>query len=202
VNALFIHGMGRSPVSAWPMLRKLRAGGLNVSSFNYFVSCEQVSRIVGRLSERVNRMSGEGDYVLIGHSLGGVLIRAVLQARSDIHPPAHAFLLGSPMKAVRLAQLFGPRMIFRAVTGDCGQMLGNVERMNSIGTLSCPTTAIVGTHGLPGTRLVFKDEVNDGIISVSEASADWITDHVHVPIAHSLLPTSPRVAKIILDRLT
>jgi len=36
---------------------------------------------------------------------------------------------------------------------------------------------------------------------VSEVSADWITNVMHVPVVHTMLPSSNRVAAIILEQV-
>jgi hypothetical protein len=56
-------------------------------------------------------------------------------------------------------------------------------------------------RGLPLERSPFRGEANDGMVSVAEVSADWLSDQVQVPIVHSFLPSSRRVADIILQRL-
>jgi len=39
------------------------------------------------------------------------------------------------------------------------------------------------------------------VVSEPELQADWISDVVHVPVIHPLIPASSRVADIILDRM-
>ena len=203
MHALFVHGMGRTPLSGWPMLWHLRRGGLQTSTFGYMSSLEEFSAIRGRLIHRIAALAASDDYVLIGHSLGGVLIRAAL----NVLPPAaraphHVFLLGSPVRPSRLAQTLGRNPIYRGLTRDCGQLLGSTQRMSDIGRTSVPTTAIVGIRGLPGPRGLFGGELNDGIVSISEVSADWFTEQIEVATVHTLLPSSKGVAKLILERVT
>ena len=84
LHALFVHGMGRSPLSGWPLLRRLRGAGLETQTFGYAVTIHGFSAIVERLSARIEKLARQGDYILIGHSLGGVLLRAAL-AQALIH---------------------------------------------------------------------------------------------------------------------
>jgi hypothetical protein len=63
------------------------------------------------------------------------------------------------------------------------------------------TTGIAGIKGLSGKLSPFGTEFNDGIVSLSEVSADWLTDQVKLPIIHSLLPSSKQVAQIIIQRI-
>ena len=104
------------------------------------------------------------------------------------------------LKPARLAKMLSRNPIFQMVTGDCGQMLASDDRMRGVPPVVAPTTGVFGNRGMPVTSLAFRGEPNDGVVSVSEASAPWITDQVIVHVVHTFLPTSERVAAIILER--
>lgn len=73
--------------------------------------------------------------------------------------------------------------------------------MLEIGAVDVPVTAIAGTRGVPEKFGWFGKEENDGIVSASETFADWIGDRIELATAHTFLPSSPRVAEVILKRL-
>lgn len=201
MHALFVHGMGRTTWSGWPMLRQLSKAGLRTSSHGYSVSLQTFPAIRDGLIERIHGLAGQ-DLVLIGHSLGGVLIRAALAAMpQDAVRPRHVFLLGSPVQPARLARQLYPNPVFRLVTRDCGHLLSSADRMAGIAIPAGPLTSIVGVKGLVGRLSPFGSEPNDGVVSLSEVSSAHITDQVTLPIVHTLLPSSTEVARIILQRL-
>jgi hypothetical protein len=194
--------MGRSHFSAWPMLRILRQHGLTTSSLRYYASVESFERIVGPLRQRIIDISTHDDYVLIGHSLGGVLIREALsRLPANLNRPAHVFFLGSPTKAVKFSKTLEAFLPYRLWSGDCGRLLASDERMARVPPLRDPHTSIVGISHFPGTGIFFKQQSNDGIVTEDEVSADWIQHVVHVPVNHAWMPTSPRVAGVILQQL-
>lgn len=202
MQVLFAHGMGRSPVSGWPILRVLRRAGIETESFGYFVSLQSFADIQSRLAKRIETMGDRGDYVLVGHSLGGVLIRAALGSLStQTRQPMHVFLLGSPINASNLAQRLQSNLVFQAFTRDCGRLLGSPERMAIIPSPLSPATSIAGVRGISGKLSPFGNEVNDGVVSLSEVSADWLAAQIKLPVIHSLLPSSKRVAQIILQHI-
>lgn len=205
MQALFVHGMGRSPLSGWPLLWQLRRAGLTTRTFGYVVSAEDFATIRRRLVVRIEGLAARDPYVLIGHSLGGVLIRDAVNALPDaVARPRHVFLLGSPHAPARLAQALQGNRVYRVLTRDCGQLLGSRSRMAAIGPVCVPTTSIAGVGGprwKAGPWLNFGGEPNDGVVALSEVSAGWIDDQVTLCTIHTLLPMSRRAAAIILERL-
>jgi pimeloyl-ACP methyl ester carboxylesterase len=202
VQALFVHGMGRSPLSGWPLLWRLKRAGLRPHAFGYAVTASDFSTIADRLVDRMEELARHGHYIVIGHSLGGLLLReAIARLPPNAVKPRHLFLLGSPVQAARLAQGLRHNPIFRTLTRDCGQLLGSGQRMREIKPIGVAVTAVTGIRGAPKPWALFAGEANDGIVSASETAAEWITDRVELPLVHTLLPSSPRVADAILERL-
>lgn len=148
MHALFVHGMGRTPMSGWRMLAKLRARGIATHTFGYATSLQDFDSIRNRLATNIGALSTQGDYVLIGHSLGGVLLRAALATLpTNTRLPRRVFLLGSPILSARLARTLQRNWIYRALTGDCGQLLSDSARMAHIGPSPVPVTSILGVTG-------------------------------------------------------
>lgn len=202
MQALFVHGMGRSPISGLPLLWRLRRHGLSTSTFGYFTSVESFGHIRRRLVAKMASMASVGPYLLIGHSLGGVLLRSALESlEADTPRPHRLFLLGSPVQPPRLARKLRPSPIYRALAGDCGQLLASGERMATIGMPQVQTTAVIGERTLPWMKDPFEGESNDGVVAMSEVCADWLEDRVYVNVSHTLLPSSRAVGDVILNRL-
>lgn len=202
LRVLFIHGMGRTPLSGLPILLQLRARGYAVEVFAYSTALHGFASIRDRLRDRIQGLAARGPYALIGHSLGGVLLRSALPALPQGTPlPEQIFLLGSPVRSARLARRLCGNLLYRAATGDCGQLLACDARMEAIGPTAARTLAIIGTSGLRATRSHFGAEPNDGIVALSELRAPWITEECHVPVVHTFLPSSQRVAELLLERL-
>ncbi len=204
-QVLFVHGMGRSPLSGWPMLRRLRQAGLATGTFSYFVSMERFEAICARLASSIAAMPDDEPLILIGHSLGGVLLRAALarmerQTGRPVKPPQHVFLLASPQSACQMARRLQHSRLFKALTGDCGQLLANPVAMAELPCIRSPLTSIVGIRSIPFNR-TFGDEVNDGVVALREVRAAWIKDEVQVDLIHSVLPASQAVAQVVLERL-
>ena len=200
LHVLFVHGMGRTPLSTWPMLRRLRQSGLQTHTFGYVAALESFNTIVARLILRIETLASESRYIVVGHSLGGVMLRAALnQMGPHTRRPDHLYLLGSPIVPARLAVRLRHRVLYRLLTGDCGQLLSSEERMRAIGPASVPTTAIAGVRGITSLHGPFAREANDGVVAVCEVSADWLLRLTEVSVLHTFLPSSQKIAAIILS---
>jgi pimeloyl-ACP methyl ester carboxylesterase len=181
---------------------RLRAQGITTHAFGYATPFQDFASIRKRLVTRIDDLSAQGDYVLIGHSLGGVLLRAaVASLPAGARLPRRIFLLGSPVRPARLARKLRRNWVYRVLAGDCGQLLASEAGMAQIGPGTIPITSILGVTGWNGRLSPFQDEANDGIVAVSELSAEWIAEEIRVPLIHTYMPSSSRVAQIILERL-
>ncbi len=200
--ALYAHGMGRTPYSGRVMMRMLKKNGFDSRTFAYVVTFESFQSIKARLKKRIIQIAAQDDYIVIGHSLGGVLLRAALNDLPEVKKPAHAFLLGSPISPSTIAKSLQNNFLYRLITQDCGQLLASSARMEGIGPMPAPTTAIVGNKTFPLTRHFFNGQANDGVVSEQETHADWFNQIFHVPVLHSWLPQNEPVARIILDKIS
>lgn len=200
---LFVHGMGRTPLSGWPLLRRLRQGGLRTTTFGYSTTFESFNSTKLRLISRLSKLAATESYIVVGHSLGGVLIRAALNSLpKDVSRPRHVFLLGSPIQPSGLALRLKNNLFYRVLAGDCGQLLASSSRMSAIGSLKEATTGIAGVRGFANRGGPFGGEPNDGVVSLREVSAPWLSIQRQVPVIHTLLPSSRRVAEVILSEVS
>src|ERR1700690_702917 len=125
--------MGRTPLSGWRLLARLKAKGIGPNSFGYAATFQNFTAIRMRLVTKITALAAHGDYVLIGHSLGGVLLRAaVASLPTGTRQPRRMFLLASPVKPARIAQKLQRNWIYRILAGDCGQLLSSQARMAHI----------------------------------------------------------------------
>lgn len=202
LQILFVHGMGRSPLSALPLLRACRAAGFGTATFSYFTAAQDFESIRSRLTGRLAELARQGPYAVIGHSLGGVLLRAALaELPAGSALPHHVFLLGSPVQSPRLARRLQGQWLYRQLTGDCGQLLASPERMRLVAPAPAPSTCIIGTRGVQGRHSPFGQEANDGVVAATEVHAPWVEASIELPVIHTLLPASRRVTGLVLQTL-
>jgi pimeloyl-ACP methyl ester carboxylesterase len=195
MQAILIHGMGRTPLSQLLLAKRLRRHGFRTHLFGYS-TLQSFNTCVTRLASRVQAVESQEPFVLIGHSLGCVLIRAVLPRLEPIRPVA-CFFLAPPSKVTKAARFFAKNSLYRLLTRDSGQLLANEAFMESLPIPAVPVRVYSGTAGFKGRFSPFKQEDNDGILAISETQLN--TDHnvIRVPTIHTFIMKSAFVSNDI-----
>lgn len=197
MRVVLIHGLLRTPASLLVLAARLHARQFRLSCFGYSATFERFEPCVARLVGHVQRRVGDDPYVLVGHSLGTVLIRAALPA-FGAHPPAVCFFLAPPATACRAALCFGRRRLYRFLAGEMGRLLADAAFMAALPVPAVPTRIYAGTSGPRGRWSPFGVEPNDGLLAVTETEVRGLEPPVLVPALHTFIMNSPRVADDIV----
>ena len=199
MNVLLIHGQGRT-VNAMRLLGiRLLRRGYRTRYFGYYTMREKFPRIVERLVKTIKALPRDEPYVLIGHSMGGLLARASLPALAE-HPPAHLIMLASPSRPPRLAPLARHIPLYKFFTSDCGQRVISAEFYEDLPEPAIPTTIIAGSGGPRGRWFPLGQEANDIVLTVQETLLGPENDVILVPAIHTFIMNS-RVTFQHIDRI-
>ena len=199
MKIMLIHGQGRSPLAMMILGRRLRQH--QVYYFGYTCFCQSLQRIRQRFVQSVKQKMNGAPYVVVGHSLGGIITRASLPYLDDMLPQ-YLIMLAPPNQPAKLAQKMHTNAIYRLFTGDCGQKLADDLFYKNLPLPDIPTTVIAGTRGVYGPLSPFSDQANDAVLSIEETKLDENTEVISVPATHAFIMNSPQVAKIVLDVVT
>jgi len=200
MDLVLIHGMGRTPLSMLRLRRRLRRAGHHPILFGYSPTLETLQGATTRLVKLIDRRVGSGDYALVGHSLGTVIIRTAL-GQLENRMPAACFFLAPPLLACKAARFFSRFRLYRLLMGEMGQLLADEAFMRQLPMPAVPTRIYAGVGGPRAAWLPFGMDANDGILSVSEATGPFAGDVVEVPSIHTFIMHSKRVAADIASFL-
>lgn len=189
LHGLYMHGMVMQPLS-----QKLKKLGYQTQVITYNSVAINPNRLFNKIDHALSQNSNN---VLVGHSLGGLIIKQYLESRKHTEERvSHVVTLGAPMQ--------GASIVTRIQDLGIGTILGNSlhfglrehrSRWNCPQKLGC----IAGTLPI-GARAFFlmdRRKPSDGTVTVEETTINGMTDHISTPSSHTSLIYSSFVPKQI-----
>lgn len=193
------HGLGRSDWSMWMFSHRLEAAGYKVCSLDYPTVGESVETVLGESTRQINACIGSAPEThFVGHSLGGLVIRAYLQNNKDLLEAGRVgklVLIGTPNKGSELADYLSDSWVMK-IGGGIGQalMTGNNGLGQNLDQPDVNLGVIAGTKSSSLTSNRFKGP-NDGLVSVESTKLQSMSDFITVEVNHTQMRYSPEVAE-------
>jgi triacylglycerol lipase len=171
------------------------------------LTIEQAANVV---AQSVNRCHARGATTvdLVGHSLGGLLIRQYLSTQSLAEQQrlgiGRVVMLGTPNQGSVLSDDGGLRFGYeREIAKWMGPVVaelgtGNAGPVKRFGPMTVPTGVVAGYYSLiPWFNRRFA-EPNDGLVSVRSTRVAGMKDFIEVPENHLKLAEDPDVQRQVL----
>jgi pimeloyl-ACP methyl ester carboxylesterase len=195
---VLVHGLWMRGIVFALLARRLRACGFDVVLFSYPSITLTLDQNVRRLERFVATHPAPLTH-FVGHSLGGLVALSFL-AGAPRASVGRVVLLGSPCNGCSAADQL-------SLTRSGRLLLGHALRQWRIEdgvavTSRTQVGAIAGTHRLGiGTLLVRLTAPNDGVVTIDETRISGLTDHITLPVTHSGMIVSGRVAQQVCSFL-
>ena len=144
--------------------------------------------------ERLARFAGDlPDAHFVGHSLGGLLVLETLARHPEVHARS-ALLVGAPVRGCFAGRRFGLARFGRWMLGASCPLW---EERGAAWTRPEPLGVIAGTVPLGLGRAFGRlPGQNDGVVCVAETEVEGMACRALVPLGHSALVVSGRVARL------
>jgi hypothetical protein len=200
MQIVFIDGIGGKRYMRGGLIRFFSELGYSVDCFDYAASKQSLAEIKNRLRQLLIEVGARGDYLVIGYSFGGILIRQILQeSDEDFRKPSRLVLLASPVRAVRLARRTSSWRIFKLLAGDCGRVTADPTIMDRISMPAIPTACIYGVWpwlGPLGFFYGFKLP-HDGMLAAEEVVTPNAEASIPIQASHAFIPSNREALKAI-----
>ena len=191
-TVITIHGLWMRAGAMIVLQQRFEGRGFTVQRFGYRTVHQSLEANAAALADFIERAPGDAVH-LVAHSLGGVVIRAML----DQCIPARlgrVVMLGSPLRGssigARVTRLPGGRRIIGQSIIDLNARGGFSDWPSAVPAGSIAGSVPFGTSWLVGGIY----EANDGTVAVAETRVPGLADHIVLPVTHFALPLSKRVS--------
>jgi pimeloyl-ACP methyl ester carboxylesterase len=189
---VFLHGLWMNRLVMHYLVRALAQQGFHASALGYPSMLDVLENHVTLLARRIAGIPGEAVH-LVGHSMGGRVVLRYLQGRVDARV-RRAVLLATPVTGCIAATMIGGRSWGHVLLGRSSASWrepfdASVDPRFEVGV-------IAGTRpfGLGGMFLRLP-RPSDGVVCVDETRFPGMRAHVCLPIGHSTMLVSSRVAR-------
>jgi pimeloyl-ACP methyl ester carboxylesterase len=201
IPVLLVHGLGRTPISLRSLGRSLGRAGARPEYFGYYAWAQSHSAILDRLCRRLTRLAATGEALgLVGHSLGGLLLRQAI-ARLPAIRVRGLVMLGTPNRPPRMALIASRVPLFRLLTRSCGEFLADAGAFATLPEPAYPYTLIAGDAGHRGRWSAFGGEPNDGFVAVAETRIAARDPIRILPVRHTFMMRNRRVQAAVAEAL-
>jgi len=184
----------------WLLAWRLRRAGFSVHAFSYPSVHLDLHANAARLAD-FTRGIDAGTVHLVGHSLGGIVIRAFLNDSPD-HVRGRVVTLASPHGGSIVGRELASSGWWKRILGRAVEQLNGGEPARWP-MPACDAGTISGTHSVGVARLVYRGlpKPNDGLLTVGETQWAGSRDAIILPVSHTGMLLSARVAEAVTDFL-
>jgi pimeloyl-ACP methyl ester carboxylesterase len=190
---ILVHGLWVPGVVMRPLAARLARAGFRCHTFAYMGAARPLAVHAERLARFARELSDKfGAAHFVGHSLGGLVVMEALNAHADV-AVGRVALLGVPARGCYAGRRIARYPAGRWFLGESEELwregrAAHWARREALGVLAGSLPFGLGRlfGPLPG--------VNDGVVRLEETAIEGMADRVVLPIGHSAMLISARVA--------
>lgn len=201
-KVMLLHGIWRTSKSMVFIARHLRKQGYAVLNLTYPSTKLPLEALVEEIHAKIADFAEGATTHFVGHSMGGLLIRAYL---TRYRPPTlgRVVMLGTPNHGSEVADFLKDWRLFRRVFGPAGQQhITNQAAIAPLfGPVDYPLGIIAGDRSLDVVCRRIIGKPNDGKVSIESTKLEGMADHCVVPVSHLMLTYRRRVNRLIAQFL-
>jgi pimeloyl-ACP methyl ester carboxylesterase len=201
---VLLHGIFRGRRSMEKLARFLGAGGYRTLNLDYPSMRQPIEAMVEHIHPRISAFarSAPGKLHFVGHSMGGLVIRAHLH-RFRPQNLGRVVMLGTPNQGSEIADVLKDRWTYKRVFGPAGQQLvtGLATADTLLGRIDYELGVIAGSRTIDPISSLIIGDPNDGRVSIERTKIAGMKDHVVVAASHAFLPAKRQVHGLVLEFL-
>ena len=193
---VLLHGLARGNAVMWLLASRLKDAGFHVHRVGYGTLNRSPEQMLEEVQSQIDECCAahQRRVHFVGHSMGGLLIRAYLQDRS-VQNLGRVVLIGTPNQGTEVVDRFRDRW-WMQMLGPAALSLGTDDDSfpNSLAAPYYPVGVIAGesSRDIDDEILPGKD---DGLVPVESTKLEGMSDFIVVETGHAFMRYDEEVAR-------
>ena len=193
---VLLHGLWRGWRAMEPLARALNREGFSTLNLPYPSARLPIAELVAHVTPQIEKIAGEVPVHFITHSLGGILVRAML-ARKVSWTTGKIVMLAPPNGGSEIVDWAQAHPPLHRLLGPTGLTLGSDGVSGTLPALppEIETAVIMGKRpAIPFFKNLLDSE-NDGIVSAARGRLDGMRAFSVIDADHTFMPMHPEAIR-------
>lgn len=198
--AILLHGINNPSLIMGRIGKALTNKGYTVLNIDYPSTKKPISELVEYVGERLRNFDpAQFEQIdFVGHSMGGIIIRELLNKEHRPENLGRVVMIGSPHAGSEVADRVKDWKLFKKLYGPAGgQLTTEFQKAASKGIVIDYPLGIIASDSNTGHFWIrsFIAGENDGLVSVESTKLNGMGEHIILPAPHVAMPLLPGVIK-------
>jgi pimeloyl-ACP methyl ester carboxylesterase len=191
-DVVLVHGLWMPGLAMSPLALRIARAGFRTHVFDYAGRKRPLSTHAERLRRFVHERVGGARAHFVAHSLGGLVVMEALRHAPELEV-ASVLLLGVPVNGCLAGRRLARRGWGRWLLGASEPLWS--EAVAGPWERAAPLAAIAGSRPIGLSRALGRlPGTNDGVVTLEEATPQGMHERLVMPVGHSEMIVSARVA--------
>lgn len=195
-TVVLLHGLGRSENNMRILEWRLEALGHRVCNVGYDTRVPTIEAATEEVAQAIEGCDpGEGPLHFVTHSLGGLVLRALLPRHPEL-PTGRAVMLAPPNQGSEIADRLRKLGWLAPVLGPLAAQLGTrpEDLPKRLPVPQIPFGVIAGDEWINPAGPFWLPAPHDGTVSVASTRLEGMEDHIVLPYTHTFIVAAAPVA--------
>ena len=199
---VLLHGLWRGWRAMEPLARALDKEGFSTLNLTYPSTRLPIPELVSHIREQVEAIAKDEPVHFITHSLGGILVRALI-AEPLSWKPGRIVMLAPPNGGSEIVDWAAGHPLIHFLLGPAGRSLGTNGVPAKLPDLPVESevAVIMGNRSsIPLFKKLLEDQ-NDGIISTASGRIEELKGFAVIDADHTFIQMHPEAARMSMEFL-
>ncbi|MES2923589.1 MAG: alpha/beta fold hydrolase [Verrucomicrobiota bacterium] len=199
---VLLHGLWRGWRAMDPLARALDREGFSTLNLSYPSTRLPIGDLIDHIRPQIGKIAGDRPVHFITHSLGGIVVRALLAGEVP-WTTGKIVMLAPPNSGSEIVDWSKAHPLLHRLLGPAGRTLGSDGVPAALPALppEIETAVIMGNRQAIPLFKKLLDPENDGIVSAAKGRLDGLRGFTVIDADHTFMPMHPEAIRLSLQFL-